>query len=189
VVGNTIVEVVRTHMPQGTKQRNYLVADIHRNESLSDARQFDHVLRYVENVGAKLGMPVKLVRFNRALRMIKKCSLLRDKPHLQLVGPLGFLEYLTLQYNAYGVISDSGTSQEECPLLRVPVAVPRNFTERPESVKNGNSILVGETRPIRTMVDETLAYFKAYTISPQRTRWLGDGKTSQRIINILEREL
>lgn len=189
VVGNTIVEVVKEYMPRGKKSHDYIVADIHRTENLKTVEQYNHILTYINETGKKLGLEVRLVKFPRAWKMIDQYALLVDKPFIKLVGPYGFLDYLTLQYHAYGVISDSGTSQEECPLLKVPVVVPRNFTERPESVKYGNSILIGESSPIETMVRKTLRFFSSYTISPDKIRWLGDGKTSSHIINILKERL
>jgi UDP-N-acetylglucosamine 2-epimerase (non-hydrolysing) len=189
VVGNTIVEVVKEYLPKGRPSKNFLVADIHRSENLKTPEQFNHILEYVNEVGKKLGMQVQLVKFNRAVKMIAQYNLLEDKKNIKLVGPYGFLDYLNLQYNAYGIISDSGTSQEECPLLGVPVAVPRLKTERPESVEFGNSILVGETRPINKMVNETISFFNNYSITPKQLKWLGDGKTSNKIINILKKEL
>jgi UDP-N-acetylglucosamine 2-epimerase (non-hydrolysing) len=189
VVGNTIVEVVRKYMPTGKRKRDYLVADIHRNENLSDPAQYNRILNYINAVGGKLGMSVRLVKFNRALRLISENDLLRDKRNIELVGPFGFLEFLDLQYHAYGIISDSGTSQEECPLLGVPVAVPRNHTERPESMEHGNSILVGENRPRSRMVQETLDFFETYSCTSRNLRWLGDGTTSGKIIQILRKEL
>ena len=189
VVGNTIVEVVRKYLPSGPRSRDYLVADVHRNENLSSVSQYRHILEYLERLGATLDLPVRLVRFNRGVRLIEEHRLLDDKPHVRLFGPYGFLDYLDLQYQAFGVVSDSGTSQEECPLLGVPVAVPRNFTERPESVEFGNSVLVGETRPVDEMVRMTTEFFKGYRVSDEQLRWLGDGRTAERIVDILEREL
>lgn len=189
VVGNTIVEVVKPYMPKGKKSLDYVVADIHRSENLKTPEQYSHILRYLNETGKRLGLEVRLVKFPRAVKMIEQFDLLADKPYIKLVGPFGFLDYLALQYHAYGVISDSGTSQEECPLLRVPVVVPRNFTERPESVKFGNSILIGETTPVETMVRKTIQFFSSYTISKEQTAWLGDGKTSQHIVNILKERL
>ncbi|NWF90425.1 MAG: UDP-N-acetylglucosamine 2-epimerase (non-hydrolyzing) [Ignavibacteriaceae bacterium] len=189
VVGNTIVEIVKQYKPSGTRSKDYILADIHRNENLKTAQQLDHILKYLNSVAQKLGIKVLLVRFNRAVKMIEEFKLLDDKSNITLSGPYGFLDYLNLQYNAYGVISDSGTCQEECPLLGVPVAVPRKATERPESVENGNSILVGEDRPINQMVHETIRFFNNYSISPSKLKWLGDGKTSNRIVSILKREL
>ncbi len=189
VVGNTIVEVAKQYMPTGPRSKEFIVADIHRSENLKTPQQLNHVLEYVNQVGVKLNKEVKLVKFNRALKLIEKHKLLKNKNNISLEGPFGFLDYLNLQYNAYGIISDSGTSQEECPLLGVPVVVPRKATERPESVENGNSILVGEERPINKMVNETISFFKNYSISKKQIKWLGDGKTSEKIINILKREL
>jgi UDP-N-acetylglucosamine 2-epimerase (non-hydrolysing) len=189
VVGNTIVEIVKQYMPTGKRTKDFIVADIHRTENLKTARQFNHVLEYINAVGQKLNMEVKLVKFNRAVKMIERDKLLKDKKNISLVGPYGFLDYLNLQYNAYGIISDSGTSQEECPLLGVPVAVPRKATERPESVEFGNSIMVGENRPIKKMISETVSFFKNYSVSPAQLKWLGDGKTSDTIVRILKKEI
>jgi len=189
VVGNTIVEIVRKYMPKGPRDRGYILADLHRNENLSNAAQFDHLLGYLEGLGRSTGKEVRLVRFNRGVRLIEEHGLLEGKPHVRLVGPYGFLEYLRLQYDAWGVVSDSGTSQEECPLLGVPVAVPREHTERPESLEFGNSILVGETGPVERMIDQTARFFEDYTVSDERLRWLGDGATAGRIVDILESEL
>lgn len=189
VVGNTIVEVVKKYMPKGKRSKDFIVADIHRNENLKSPEQFNHILTFLDELGKQLKLEVRLVKFNRALKLIKKYRLLKDKKHVKLVGPYGFLDYLNLQYNAYGVVSDSGTCQEECPLLGVPVVVPRNFTERPESVENGNSILIGENRPIKKMVNDSIKFFESYTISKEKIKWLGDGKTSDRILKILKKEL
>ncbi|RJQ58993.1 MAG: UDP-N-acetylglucosamine 2-epimerase (non-hydrolyzing) [Stygiobacter sp.] len=189
VVGNTIVEIVKRYKPTGKRSKDFIVADVHRTENLKTHQQFNHILDYINTVGQKLNMEVKLVKFNRAAKMIEKYKLLKDKKNISLVGPYGFLDYLNLQYNAYGIISDSGTSQEECPLLGVPVAVPRKATERPESVEQGNSIMVGEDRPISKMVSETVSFFKNYSISPAQLKWLGDGKTSDKIVSILKKEL
>ncbi len=189
VVGNTIIEVVKEYLPTGPRKRDFILADIHRSENLKDAKQFNHILKYLNQLSAKTGLEVRLVKFNRAVKMIEQYSLLRDKKNIKLIGPFGFLDYLELQYNAYGIVSDSGTSQEECPLLGVPVAVPRLKTERPESIENGNSILVGENGPINKMVSETISFFQNYTISKKQIKWLGDGRTSEKIINILKRNL
>ena len=189
VVGNTIVEIVRRYMPKGPRPRDYIVADIHRSENLASPRQLRHILEYLEAFSKKTGFPVKLVRFNRAQKMIAEHQLLEGLTRIEPVGPYGFLKYLELQYGAYAVVSDSGTSQEECPLLGVPALIPRDHTERPESLQNQNSILIGEKRPIQTMIDESMAFLGSYQITSQKLAWLGDGTTSQRIIDILLEKL
>lgn len=189
VVGNTIVEVVNEFRPQGEKTLEYIVADIHRNENLRDYKQYNHILTYLNQLGEELNKPIKLVKFRRALNLIEEHNLLENKNNIELVGPYGFVKYLDFQHKAYGVVSDSGTSQEECPLLEVPVAVPRLATERPESVENGNSIMVGETNPVEQMVSETVTFFENYSVNSEKVKWLGDGSTSKRIVEILKKEL
>lgn len=189
VVGNTITEITNEYMPKGERKRDYILADIHRNENLSSPEQYDYILQYLSHVAEKSGLPVKLVKFNRALKLAEKDNLFAKYKNIELIGPYGFLKYLELQYHAYGVISDSGTSQEECPLLGVPAAIPRNFTERPESVENGNSILVGEHNDLDQMVAQTLNFFKNYKTSPAKIAWLGDGTTSKQIVKILQEKL
>ncbi len=134
-------------------------------------------------------MKVKLVKFNRANKMIEAGNLLKGLNEVEIVGPYGFLDYLKFQYQSNLVISDSGTAQEECPLLQVPVVVPRKCTERPESIENGNSILVGETNPISQMISETLQFYSQYSWSPEKVKWLGEGDTSQRIVACLKETL
>lgn len=189
VVGNTIVEVVQEFLPAGERKRDYIVADIHRNENLRSSEQYDYILSYLDALGERSNLPVKLVKFPRALRMVQENKLLENKRNLEIAGPYGFVDYLNLQYHAYGVVSDSGTSQEECPLLGVPVAVPRDFTERPESIENGNSILVGEHDPIETMLDNTIDFFESYSFDEASIKWLGNGETSRRIIEIIEERI
>ena len=189
VVGNTIVEVVREYCPDGARHKDYILADIHRNENLKSRDQYLHILQYLNNLGEYSNLPVQLVKFNRALRLVNQEELQEKFTNIKLVGPFGFIKYLEMQYHAFGVVSDSGTSQEECPLLGVPVVVPRNYTERPESVDNGNSILIGETRAINDMVDESIRFFEGYVISEKQLKWLGDGRTSKQIVDILTKKL
>lgn len=189
VVGNTITEIAKEYMPSGKRRRDYILADIHRNENLSSVTQYDYILSYLSHVSKESGLPIKLVKFNRGTKIAEQGNLYRKYPEIELIGPCGFLKYLELQYHAYGVISDSGTSQEECPLLGVPAVIPRNFTERPESVDNGNSILVGENGDLDTMVNKTINFFKNYSISPKQISWLGDGTTAKKIVKILLEKL
>jgi UDP-N-acetylglucosamine 2-epimerase (non-hydrolysing) len=48
-----------------------------------------------------------------------------------------------LESNAFCVLSDSGTVQEECSILKVPNVTLRDVTERPETIECGSNILSG----------------------------------------------
>jgi UDP-N-acetylglucosamine 2-epimerase (non-hydrolysing) len=61
---------------------------------------------------------------------------------------MGFFEFVKLEKHAALVLTDSGTVQEECAILRVPVITIRDTTERPETVEAGSNI-VASTDPER----------------------------------------
>jgi UDP-N-acetylglucosamine 2-epimerase (non-hydrolysing) len=86
-------------------------------------------------------------------------------------------------------VSDSGGVQEEVTVLKKPVVVPRNSTERPESIAAGFAHLVrpgpqiGETGR-RLIADESLAARLAAQPGPY-----GDGQASTRISALARRFL
>ncbi len=57
--------------------------------------------------------------------------------------PFGFFDFIALAKSARCVITDSGTVQEECCILRVPNVTIREVTERPETIESGSNILAG----------------------------------------------
>ena len=64
-------------------------------------------------------MEIKLVRFNRAIKLIEQYGLLKDKKYVKLYGPYGFIDYLNLQYNTLmELFQIREQAQEEMPAFR-----------------------------------------------------------------------
>src|SRR5208283_2221673 len=59
------------------------------------------------------------------------------------VPPLGYLDFLALTSQAKVIVTDSGGLQEESTALRIPCLTVRPNTERPITVSEGTSTLVG----------------------------------------------
>ena len=59
------------------------------------------------------------------------------------IKPLGFIDYVKLQENAFFVLSDSGTLTEESAMRQFPAILIRTSTERPEGVEAGSIIVSG----------------------------------------------
>ncbi len=81
----------------------------------------------------------------RALKKIREFRL-EISEGVELIEPLGFLEFLQLEANATLVLTDSGGVQEESCILRVPCVTLRDNTERPETLEVGSNILTGTNK-------------------------------------------
>jgi len=105
-----------------------------------------------------------------------------DAPGLQLVDPLGYLEFLSLLSGAAAVLTDSGGIQEEATYLGVPCLTLRDNTERPVTVSMGTNVLLG-LRPER--VGEVPQLIEQVRGRQARVPPLWDGASAQRIVAIL----
>lgn len=106
---------------------------------------------------------------------------------IHLVEPLSYPTFVWLMNRATIVLTDSGGVQEEAPSLGKPVLVMRETTERPEGIEAGNALLVGVTKD--NIVKELLHLLQ----DPEKRQAMtkvnnpyGDGKASERIIDILK---
>ena len=78
--------------------------------------------------------------------------------------PFPLFDFVALERNAFCVLSDSGTVQEECCIFRVPNVTIRDVTERPETVEAGSNMLSGaEPDAILRCVRTVLANAPAWT--------------------------
>ncbi len=108
--------------------------------------------------------------------------------NIHLIDSLSYQDFIFVMKHAYLVLTDSGGVQEEAPSLGKPVLVMRDTTERPEAVGAGTVRLVGANagrivQEISELLDDTRAYqTMSYAHNPY-----GDGKSTDRIINFLEK--
>ena len=88
------------------------------------------------------------------------------------------------------IISDSGTAQEEACLFKTPVIVPRDFTERPQSMKHNCSYLFNLNK-FDYCYRKSLQYIENILKNRKNidVTWLGNGKTSNKIVEILKKIL
>ena len=115
---------------------------------------------------------------------------LRGAKGVVLTEPLDYRDFVKLLKSCYFIITDSGGIQEEAPSLKKPVLVMRDVTERPEAVEAGAVRVVGtDFDSIVRWASALLDRDKTYRKMIARTNPYGDGKTSQRIVRIILREL
>lgn len=186
VVGNTIVEVVNKHKPTGPKIWSHILLDIHRPENFKYKNRLENIIKYANRVSKSYGIPVHMLGFHRTMLKIEEFGI--DLGDIIVKDLMPFKEYINSVYTSRFIISDSGTAQEEPALLGTSVIVPRDYTERPESVEHNCSYMidVNTDNHYSQVNSESWLLINAEKRDPS---WLGDGTTSEQIIEILKREL
>lgn len=117
-------------------------------------------------------------------------ALLGNHQRIFLTEPLDYAELVGAIARSYFLLTDSGGLQEEAPSLGKPVLVLRETTERPEAVTAGTAKLVGtESENIVASAVELLSNPDAYQAMANAINPFGDGKASERILQIVQNYL
>jgi UDP-N-acetylglucosamine 2-epimerase (non-hydrolysing) len=183
VVGNTIVEVAQKIKFDYPKKNNLILLDIHRPENFKYPERLSNIIKYTNDISEHYNLPVVMLNFGRTTNFIKEYNV--DLSKIQLVDLMSYKQYIETIYNCKFIVSDSGTSQEEPPLFLTPVIVPRDYTERPESIESGCSFMIDVNSKNNTW-ELSKSFIENYK---PNTDWLGDGKTSEYIIETLKNKL
>ena len=191
IIGNTILEIVNEFVIKiinHKKKDNMILADIHRPENFNYPKRLKKIIKLLNLYSTKFNLPVYLLNFSRTIDKIKKYKINIKK--IKVINLMSYNNFLKSQYNSYFVVSDSGTAQEETPLLKTPVITPRDFTERPQSMINNCSYLY-KLNHFDKSFKESLKYIISIKTKKKkiRTAWLGKGNTSKLIVNILRKKI
>lgn len=104
---------------------------------------------------------------------------------IQIVGPLGYLDFVGLMSASLLVLTDSGGVQEETSVLGVPCLTLRDNTERPITCELGTNHLVG-TNP-EAIVDAGRAVLSSPPEGGSIPLW--DGRAGERVAEVLLADL
>jgi UDP-N-acetylglucosamine 2-epimerase (non-hydrolysing) len=183
VVGNTIVEVCNEFAKKILKKQkkdDYILLDIHRPENFKYKDRMEWIIKYANMCFEKYKKPIKMLNFKRTIANINSFAI--ELKNIEIIDLMNYKDYLNFVYNCKFIISDSGTSQEEPALLNTKVIVPRDFTERPESVDNNCSFMLNDK-------NFNLSFQWLESDSKIETKWMGKGKTAKKIISIIKKQL
>jgi UDP-N-acetylglucosamine 2-epimerase (non-hydrolysing) len=189
ITGNTAIDALKT-----TVQKEYfheilykigddrlILLTAHRRENLGEPMRnmFRAIKRIVEeHDDVQVVYPVHL---NPAVREAAD-EILGNDPRIQLIEPLGVIDFHNFASRAHLILTDSGGVQEEAPSLGVPVLVLRDTTERPEGIEAGTLKLAGvEEENIYNLAKELLTNAAHYDSMAKAVNPYGDGQASRRI--------
>jgi UDP-N-acetylglucosamine 2-epimerase (non-hydrolysing) len=189
-VGNTMIDTLvslrpridgsRVHADLGLERGRYLLVTLHR-PALVDGPLLDPVMRALSEVAREL--PVVFPMHPRTRARLPRG--LASAPGLQIVDPVGYVDFLALETFARGVLTDSGGVQEETTFLGVRCFTLRDSTERPVTVTQGSNRLLGLRPETITEIPGWLERPAVALDAPQG--W--DGKASKRVADVLLAEL
>ena len=130
------------HKKLGIENGKYFVISAHREENLDDPKNFECLLESLKALGNTYKLPIIFSTHPRTRIKLETAGV--DKIEgVTFMKPLGFFDYISLQKNAFCVISDSGTITEEASILKIPAITIRNAHERPEGMDAGVLVMSG----------------------------------------------
>ncbi|MGQ9538763.1 MAG: UDP-N-acetylglucosamine 2-epimerase [Candidatus Bathycorpusculaceae bacterium] len=165
----------------------FALATTHRAENVDKPAVLKNLMEAFTEVPISVVYPLH-PRTRKRLKQNGIYSKIKRSKNLQVLPPLGYLDFLTLMKKCEIILTDSGGIQEEAtaPQIRKPVLVLRLSTERPEAVEAGFAKVVGtEKQGIIKAIEETLENQRELpTNSPY-----GNGDAAEKIVEIIKCEL
>jgi UDP-N-acetylglucosamine 2-epimerase (non-hydrolysing) len=155
ITGNPIFEVLNAHRDQidssGALDRlqlergGYFLATIHRAENVDKENVLRQIFNALGTIAVDHDRPVIVSVHPRTAAKLSEFGIETDPNSVRLIDALPFFDFVKLEKNAFMVLTDSGTVQEECSIFRVPNVTVRDVTERPETVECGSNVIGGTT--------------------------------------------
>jgi UDP-N-acetylglucosamine 2-epimerase (non-hydrolysing) len=154
VTGNPIKQVLDHYAAQiqsstaletlSLRPREFVLVTMHRAENVDVEARLRSLLAALVQVREATGKPVicSLHPRTRARMEALEPGLAAG---VTFLAPLGLFDFVRLEREAYCILSDSGTVQEEACIFGVPNVTIRDVTERPETMECGSNLIAGSS--------------------------------------------
>jgi UDP-N-acetylglucosamine 2-epimerase (non-hydrolysing) len=193
LTGNVMIDTLMQLLPvavnsealakHGLRPAQYGVVTLHRPGNVDQPESLGPILDVLIETSREL--PLVFPIHPRTMQKIERFGLaerLRSASGMLLLPPLGYLGFLAITSQARVIITDSGGLQEESTALGVPCLTMRPSTERPITIEQGTSTLVGnDPALLKSCLRATLD--GSYKRGSCPALW--DGQAARRIAKVL----
>lgn len=196
ITGNTVVDACMRNLKIAEKtskveSESYFKGEIlaltmHRAENVDNKERLENIVDALIELD---DLTIVFPAHPRTIKNLERFELLeklQKSDHINLIKPIGYLDFLLLLSKSKLVITDSGGIQEEAITLDIPCITLRYNTERPETVKAGGNILVGSKKDrIINTVEDILNNSDLYNEMKKAKNPYGEGNSSKQILDAI----
>ncbi len=188
--GDVMLDALQQVLPQaqahstvlerlGVAATGYGLVTVHRAGNVDDGARLRQILAALNLLGLPIIFPVH-PRTRKAIDQVIAQGNFVLADHVRLIEPVGYLDMVQLEANAYCIATDSGGVQREAYYLQKPCLTLRDETEWTDIVDTGWNRLVGaETAAI-------INGWQHFTAPAAHPPVLGDGHAAARIVAAIE---
>jgi UDP-N-acetylglucosamine 2-epimerase (non-hydrolysing) len=153
-VGSTMVDWLRRCAPAarrraawrrlGLAPHEYVLVVLHRRATVDGPERTARLAEALKRLARRAPVVVGLVPRTAAELAATGVTGSRSTAALRCVGPLGFIDFVSMATAAGAIVTDSGSVQEEASALGVPCFTLRDTTERAVTLTHGTNTLLGD---------------------------------------------
>ena len=193
LVGNVMIDTLMEFLPKARslstlsefrlESGKYATVTLHRPSNVDNAKVLSGIVDVLIRISRRI--PVLFPLHPRTKSRLEAFGLLErmeSESGIRIAEPLGYMSFLCLNAQAKVLITDSGGLQEESTALGVPCLTLRANTERPVTVEQGTSTLIGNDAEL---LEAELENVLAGKYKVGRCPELWDGKAAERIVQVL----
>ena len=189
VTGNTVIDAVQYFSKFSKKkskisfEKDSILLTLHRSENIENKETFTKIIDTIIKSNEKFIFPIH-PHTRKNLKKFKLYEKIINCKNITTFSSVGYFDMIELMKKCLFIVTDSGGLQEEATssVIRKKVLVLRDKTDRPESVADCLSELIG-TNPTKILssIKKTVKFPEINT----KKYPYGNGKSSDKILKII----